>query len=224
MSPSIVAYGTAGTWMTARLNGELHRLGDPGRANVTRTVRAGDAAQRIGHLVDLHVGRRERVDPDDAVALAHAAVFSRRVREDAAHTTMSCDARLLLLEQHPDAAVPAADAAVELLVLLRREQLAVRIVQLAHESVRRLLEDLGALQRIDVLVRDDRRAPDRTAVAWRAAGASWRKNPPATIGMRSSDATAAVRGRNIRATSREVVPAGGRGPGKGNLRESQDCG
>jgi hypothetical protein len=78
------------------------------------------------------------------------------VGEYAAHDDARDAGRLLLLEQHPDAAVPTADAAVELGVLLRRQEFAVRVVELAHESVRRLLEDRPALQRVDVAVGDER--------------------------------------------------------------------
>jgi hypothetical protein len=47
------------------LNASFTGSATPGRANVTFTVVPGDAAQRVGHLVDLLVDDGQRVDLDD---------------------------------------------------------------------------------------------------------------------------------------------------------------
>ena len=149
--------GNGGHVNDGALERQLDRLGDtrPGVDDVHRG--ADDAAKRVGHLVDLDVARHGHgVDLRDDVALHHATVFSRGVREHPGDDDARDAVGLLLLEQHADTAVAAADAAIELLVRLGREQLAVRVVELPDESPRGLLEDGRLFQGIDVTGRNDR--------------------------------------------------------------------
>ena len=62
----------------------------------------------------------------------------------------------VFLDQHAEAAVAAVGAAVELLEILGREQLAVWIVELADQSLRRLLVDVVYLKRVDVALANER--------------------------------------------------------------------
>ena len=135
---------------------ELHGLAHAWSRERHAHRRAREATQRVGHLVDLSVRRGHRIHLDDAIAFANSTVFRRRVRKDPTHHDTARGRRLLLFEQHSHAAISSADGPIELVVLLWREQLAVRIVQLADEAMRRLLVDVRALQRVDVPVRHDR--------------------------------------------------------------------
>ena len=138
------------------LERELDRIDDAGPSVGHVHHRAGLAAQRIGHPVDLHVsGDGERVHTRDPVALGHPALLGRSVRKDAAHHDARAGAGLLLLEEHPDATVAATHVAIELRILLRRQQLAIWIVQLADEPLGRLLEHVRTRERIDIAVRHD---------------------------------------------------------------------
>src|SRR5207245_2089060 len=65
------------------------------------------------------------------------------------------DLPLLLLDQHPDAAVMAAGAGLELLELLRREELTVGIVELLHEPTRRALVELRGVEGVDEAILDE---------------------------------------------------------------------
>ena len=132
---------------------QLDRFRDSGPRVGDGDLRTGSATKLLRDLVDLPALRRDAIDRDDAVAFLDACLVGGRVRKDASHD--DTDARLLL-EQHARAAITAVGAPIERVALLRREQLAVRIVELAHHAPRRLLEDLVVLERIDVARLDQR--------------------------------------------------------------------
>ena len=88
---------------------------------------------------------------ENAIAFADAAGFSGCIPIDLADR----DRPLLVLDQHPQSTVPSTGTGVELLYFLRREQLAVRIVQLANEAMRGFLEQLVVGERVDIPIRHE---------------------------------------------------------------------
>ena len=173
LPPSIVVNGTAGTWMTARLNCSLIGSATPGprerhaapscpRRRAARRTPCRSSRPTSDSESTWMMRSPSRTPPSSAGVCGKTRLT----------TTLVVRRRLLLLEQHADAAVASADAAIELVVLLRREQLAVRIVQLAHEAVRRLLVDRPRPAASRRSGSRRARAPDRTAGAWRAPAPS----------------------------------------------------
>ena len=88
----------------------------------------------------------------DAITLAHATAFGGRVREDA----NDHDLVVTLLDAHPEATVATAGARRELLDLLGRKELGVRVVQLANQPTCCLLIHRPRGERIDEPVGDER--------------------------------------------------------------------
>ena len=110
-------YGTAGTCITARVNVQLDRLGHAGSRErhaapwCPATPRsASDTlsifASAVGSVSTWMMRSPSRTPPSSAGVCGKTRL-----------TTMLVRSALLLLEQHADAAVPAAGAAIELLVL-----------------------------------------------------------------------------------------------------------
>ena len=85
---SITAYGTAGTWMTARVNVTLIGSGTPARPNVTFTLVPACAGQAWPDTSSIFSpGDRGRIDHQDPVA-GHDAALLPGVPENTAVTVI----------------------------------------------------------------------------------------------------------------------------------------
>ena len=132
---------------------ELDRLGHAGARVRHRHLRTRLAAEQRRNLGDVDVRRRYGIDGDDAIAFTHARLFGRRVREHPVHDD---DAAPLIGEEHSGAAIASTGRSLERLGFLGGKELAVWIVQLFHQTARRLLVARADRDRIDVLISHQR--------------------------------------------------------------------
>ena len=154
--------------MSARVNDRIDRRRHSGTRERHVHLRAWLAREGVGHVVDRPALRGLRSHFHDLVTLAHAARFGRRVR---VHRLDGDEMRLRIFgDEHSEPAVAAAGLALELLHVFRREQLAVRIVQLLDESARRFLEHVRSWNRVDITLADERHhlLEEQAATALRA--------------------------------------------------------
>src|ERR1700737_970731 len=129
------------------LEGEFDRFDDAGAGIRYVDGRAGDAAQRVGHRVDLDVARNdERIHLYDDVPFEDTPLFGWSVRKDSKDNDARPPAGLLLLDPHSDTTVAATDVSIEFFIRLRSEELAIGVVELTHEPLGRLLEDRRPLE------------------------------------------------------------------------------
>src|SRR5580698_3625690 len=121
-----------------------------GSVTADRNLGAGRADQRVGHLSDRPPGGRRALDLDDAVARDDAGFLGRCVREHLADGDAGPGANVF--DHHADAAVAPAGPAREFRIAPRREQLAVGVIELAHEPLRGLLVQRARAQGVDEAV------------------------------------------------------------------------
>ena len=120
------------------LAGKLHRY-----------LGAGCPDQIFGDLRQLPPLSGRRVHLDDAIAFGDPRILGRRVRED----VRDDDARARLADLHADATVAPAGASRELGEPLGRQKLGVGIVELVHQTGRRLFVQGRRVERVHEPVR-----------------------------------------------------------------------
>ena len=137
---SMIENGTAGTWMTARVKRSVIGSVTPVREKRTETLVPGVPMSESETWASVHpvVGAVSTLH--DAIARGTPA-FGRRVGEHLGDNDTAAD----VFDRHADPAVAAARLPRELRIAFGREQLAVRIIELAHETLRGfLVQNTGA--------------------------------------------------------------------------------